>query len=364
MNLTKRRYNFNPGPAALPLDVLEEAQQQFIDYDGKGISLLEMSHRSRAVEEINHETQLLLLSLLDLPNGYEVLFMGGGASTQFALLPMNFLQPHLTANYVLTGSFAEKAYKEAAYLGRTHVAASSKEQAWRGIPVWDTKDLSPDAAYVHITMNNTIEGSRYAEIPEVGDISLVGDMTSEILSRKLDLQKFSMIYAGAQKNLGPAGVTVVIIRESWLEQASKEIPEIMRYSTFAKNKSLFNTPPVHAIYMTNLVLKWAQKQGGVEQLERHNLVKAGLIYEVIDASGGFYQGIIDAKDRSSMNITWRMANEELERRFILESETHGFEGLAGHRSVGGLRASAYNAVPYEACQALAEFMLDFARRNG
>lgn len=364
MNKTKRRYNFNPGPAALPLDVLEEAQQQFVDYDGKGISLLEMSHRSRTVEELNHETQLLLLSLLDLPKGYEVLFMGGGASTQFALLPMNFLKPNLTANYVLTGSFAEKAYKEAAYIGRTHAAASSKEQGWRGIPALGTKDLSPDAAYVHITMNNTIEGSRYAEIPEVGAVPLVGDMTSDILSRKLDLQKFSMIYAGAQKNLGPAGVTVVVIRESWLEQASNEIPEIMRYSTFVKNKSLFNTPPVHAIYMTNLVLQWAQKQGGVEQLERHNLVKAGLIYEVIDASDGFYQGIIDVKDRSSMNVTWRMANEELERRFIAESETHGFEGLAGHRSVGGLRASAYNAVPYDACQALAEFMLDFAHRNG
>jgi phosphoserine aminotransferase len=364
MHVTNRRYNFNPGPAALPLDVLEEAQQHFIDYEGKGISLLEMSHRSRTVEEINHQTQTLLLSLLDLPKGYEVLFMGGGASTQFALLPMNFLAPHLTANYVLTGSFAEKAYKEAAYLGRTHVAASSKEQGWRGIPDMGTKDLSPDAAYVHITMNNTIEGSRYAKIPEVGNTPLVGDMTSEILSRKLDLQKFSMIYAGAQKNLGPAGVTVVVIRESWLEQASKEIPEIMRYSTFAANKSLFNTPPVHAIYMTNLVLKWAHKQGGVEQLERRNLVKADLIYNIIDASSGFYQGIIDPKDRSPMNVTWRLANEELERRFILESETHGFEGLAGHRSVGGLRASAYNAVPDEACQALAAFMLDFARRNG
>ncbi|BFT74858.1 3-phosphoserine/phosphohydroxythreonine transaminase [Paenibacillus sp. P36] len=364
MNQTKRRYNFNPGPAALPIGVLEEAQEQFVDYEGKGISLLEMSHRSRAVEELNHETQLLLLSLLDLPKGYEVLFMGGGASTQFALLPMNFLSPQLTANYALTGSFAEKAYKEAAYLGRTHVVASSKAQGYRAIPAWDAQNLSPDAAYVHITMNNTIEGSRYAEIPEVGNIPLVGDMTSEILSRRLDLTKFSMIYAGAQKNLGPAGVTVVVIRESWLEQASGEIPEIMRYSTFAKNKSLFNTPPVHAIYMTNLVLKWTQKQGGVEQLERHNLAKAGLLYEVIDASRGFYQGIIDEKDRSPMNITWRMANSELERRFIAESETHGFEGLAGHRSVGGLRASAYNAVPLEACQALADFMLDFARRNG
>lgn len=364
MNKTKRRYNFNPGPAALPFDILEEAQQQFADYNGTGISLLEMSHRSRIVEELNRETQKLLLTLLGIPNGYEALFMGGGASTQFALLPMNFLKPHQTANYVLTGNFAEKAYKEAAYLGRTHVVASSKDQKWRSIPAINEEDLSEDSAYLHITMNNTIEGSRYTSIPEVTSTPLVADMTSEILSRKLDLHKFSMIYAGAQKNLGPAGVTVAIIRESWLEQASNEIPEIMRYSTFAKNKSLFNTPPVHAIYMMNLVLKWAQKQGGVEQLEQRNLVKAGLIYEVIDASGGFYQGIIEAENRSPMNITWRMANEEVERQFILESEFHGFEGLAGHRSVGGLRASAYNAVPYEACQALADFMNDFAQRHG
>ncbi|NOV04154.1 3-phosphoserine/phosphohydroxythreonine transaminase [Paenibacillus planticolens] len=364
MNKRNRRYNFNPGPAALPLEVLEEAQGQLVDYEGKGISLLEMSHRSRTVEELNHETQILLLTLLGLPQGYEAIFMGGGASTQFALLPMNFLKPHQTANYVLTGSFAEKAYKEASYLGSTHVAASSKDHKWRCIPAITEESLSGDPAYLHITMNNTIEGSRYTSIPEVTSTPLVADMTSEILSRKLDLNPFSMIYAGAQKNLGPAGVTVAIIRESWLELASDRIPEIMRYAAFATNKSLLNTPPVHAIYMMNLVLKWVEKQAGVEQLEKYNLVKSGLIYDVIDGSGGFYQGIIDAKDRSPMNITWRMANEDLERQFIAESEVHGFEGLAGHRSVGGLRASAYNAVPHEACQALAEFMLDFARRHG
>ncbi|SDN54058.1 phosphoserine aminotransferase [Paenibacillus sp. yr247] len=221
-----------------------------------------------------------------------------------------------------------------------------------------------NSAYLHITMNKTIEGSRYTTIPEVDSTPLVADLTSEILSRKLDLQRFSMLYAGAQKNLGPAGVTVAIIRENWLEKASKKIPEIMRYETFAKNKSLYNTPPVHTIYLMNLVLKWVVKQGGVEQLEHQNSEKSGLIYDVIDASGGFYQGIIEVNDRSHMNITWRMANEGIERQFIEESEANGFEGLARYRSVGGLRASAYNAVSYEACQALADFMIDFARRNG
>ncbi|MEW9700053.1 3-phosphoserine/phosphohydroxythreonine transaminase [Paenibacillus sp. SI8] len=362
--MTKRLYNFNPGPAALPLEVLEQAQEQFVDYEGKGISLMEMSHRSKTVEELNHETQQLLLQLLDLPTGYEVLFMGGGASTQFALLPLNFLHANQTANYALTGSFADKAYKEAAYLGRTHIAASSKDQNWRNIPNFDKTDLAPDSAYVHITLNNTIEGSRYTAIPEVGNIPLVADLTSDMLSRKLDLSRFAMIYAGAQKNLGPAGVTVAIIREEWLKQASRTIPEILRYETFAKNKSLFNTPPVHAIYMMNLVLKWTVQQGGVEQLERKNAAKAKLLYDVIDASEGFYKGSIEHKDRSDMNITWRMKSDELERHFVKQSEANGFEGLAGHRSVGGLRASAYNGVPVEACQALADFMIDFANKNG
>ncbi|MBD0381772.1 3-phosphoserine/phosphohydroxythreonine transaminase [Paenibacillus sedimenti] len=362
--MTKRLYNFNPGPAALPLEVLKQAQEQFVDYQGMGISLMEMSHRSRAVEELNLETQQLLLKLLGLKDDYDVLFMGGGASTQFALLPLNFLPQDKTANYVLTGSFADKAYKEATHVGHTHVAASAKEQNWQSIPVFTEADLAPNSAYAHITLNNTIEGSRYQDIPDVGNTPLVADMTSDILSRKLDLNRFSMIYAGAQKNLGPAGVTVVVIRKDWLEQGSKRIPEILRYMTFAGHKSLYNTPPVHSIYMMNLVLKWTVQQGGVEQLEQQNAAKAKLIYDVIDASGGFYQGIIDAKDRSDMNITWRMANEDMQRKFIKESEAKGFEGLAGHRSVGGLRASAYNGVSLEACRALADYMADFAKKQG
>jgi len=364
MTQQKRKYNFNPGPAAMPLEVLEQAQAQFVDYQGSGLALMEMSHRSRLVEDLVEETEQLLLNLLGLPSDYHVLFMGGGASSQFALLPANFVQPHQTANYVLTGSFAEKAYKEASYLGRAHAAASSKVQGWRHIPAVTPDDLTPDAAYVHITLNNTIEGSRYMVVPEVGATPLVADATSEILSRRLDLSRFSMIYAGAQKNLGPAGVTVVILRQEWLEQASNTIPEIWRYSTFAANHSLYNTPPVHSIYMMNLVLQWTRQQGGVDELEKQNARKAQLLYDVIDASEGFYQGIIDTNFRSGMNVTWRMQSDEWEKKFIHEAALNSFEGLAGHRSIGGLRASSYNAVPVEACQALAAFMIDFARKNG
>jgi phosphoserine aminotransferase len=361
--MTERLYNFNPGPAALPLDVLKQAQDELVEFQNGGMSILEMSHRSRRVEIMNQETQALLLQALHLKNGYQVLFMGGGASTQFALIPLNLLQPEQFAAYALSGSFSEKAYQEAKFIGNTRVTASTKELNWSQIPQI-MEQLDSNCSYLHITSNNTIEGSRYNYIPETRGIPIIADMTSDILSRKLDLDRFSMIYAGAQKNLGPAGVTTVIIREDLLQNASKHIPMILRYETFAKNQSLYNTPPVHAIYMMNLVLKWTIKQGGIEVLEKLNKQKAKLVYDVIDSSNGFYKGIIEQKDRSDMNITWRMATDELEQRFVKESELHGFEGLAGHRSFGGLRASAYNAVPLKACRALAEFMIEFQRKNG
>ena len=365
--MTHRIYNFNPGPAALPLEVLQRAQEEFLEVQSYGMSLMEMSHRSKHVEELNEETQQLLLELLGLSEDYHVLFMGGGASTQFALLPLNFLADGQVAHYVLSGSFSEKAYNEAVYVGNARIAASSKERNWRTIPnMPDPSELflGNPPAYVHITTNNTIEGSQYSTIPDTGTIPLIADMTSDMLSRKLDFRQFAFMYAGAQKNLGPAGVTAVIVRDDMLSRASRDIPVILRYETFVRNKSLYNTPPVHSIYMMNLVLKWAREQGGVEALERGNIEKANLLYNALDTSGGFYQGIIDKKDRSMMNITWRMADEAMEGRFIRESEQHGFDGLAGHRSVGGLRASAYNAVPLEACRALADFMADFQRRNG
>jgi phosphoserine aminotransferase len=362
--MTTRIYNFNPGPAALPLQVLQQAQEELVNYQHAGMSLMEMSHRSQYVEQLNEETQRLLLEALGLEKGYHALFMGGGASTQFALIPMNFLLPQKKAGYMLSGSFSEKAYKEATYVGKVQITASSKEQHWRNVPTMLEQDCDPDFSYIHLTTNNTIEGSRYTEIPRTGEVPIIADMTSDILSRKLISHKFSMIYAGAQKNLGPAGVTAVILREDMLSNSSKDIPVIMRYETFAKDRSLYNTPPVHSIYMMNLVLKWVVEQGGVEQLEKRNAEKARMLYDVIDSSGGFYQGIIMQADRSDMNITWRMANEEMEQRFVKESEQCGFDGLAGHRSVGGLRASAYNAVPVEACKALADFMIEFQRRNG
>jgi phosphoserine aminotransferase len=364
LEMKTRIYNFNPGPAALPLEVLEQAEEELVEFKSVGMSIMEMSHRSKLVEDLMNETQHLLLELLQLKNGYQVLFMGGGASTQFALIPLNFLQPGKVASYSLSGSFSEKAYQEAKFVGDARIAGSSKEHHWREVPEINEKKVDPNANYLHITSNNTIEGSRYNRIPEIGQIPIIADMTSDILSRRLDFEKFSMIYAGAQKNLGPAGVTAVIIREDMLQYASKDIPIILRYETFLQHQSLYNTPPVHTIYVMNLILKWVIKRGGVKEMEKRNKEKAKLVYDVIDASKGFYNGIIAEKDRSDMNMTWRMSSEELERRFVQESERQGFEGLAGHRSIGGLRASAYNAVPFEACEALADLMIEFQRRHG
>lgn len=363
--MTTRLYNFNPGPAALPLEVLEQAKETAVQYGGRGISIMEMSHRSKPVEQLTAETEQLLLELAGLPqNEYRALFMGGGASTQFAMLPLNLLTDGHAADYILSGSFSEKALQEAQYIGKTRVAASSKEDQWRNTPDVSSLNIQADTAYLHMTTNNTIEGSRFNTFPETGGVPLIADMTSDLLSRNIDNSRFAMIYAGAQKNLGPAGITTVIIRRDILERCSKQIPLIWRYTTYASNDSLYNTPPVQALYMTNLVLQWTKQQGGVQQLETVNRDKAALIYDVIDRSGGFYEGIIAKGDRSDMNITWRLANKELENLFVQESEQQGFEGLTGHRSVGGIRASAYNAVPRTACQALAEYMEDFMRRKG
>ncbi|CAG7651685.1 Phosphoserine aminotransferase [Paenibacillus solanacearum] len=361
----QRKHNFNPGPAALPLEVLEEAQEAFVEYGGLGMSMMEVSHRSKVYEQVHEQTQTLLLELLGLPRSYRVLFMGGGASAQFALVPMNLLAEGRSGVYLLSGSFAEKAYQEALTVGDAVVASSTKAQGWRALPQTEGLRIPENAAYVHITTNNTIEGSQFRSFPELGgEVPLIGDMTSDLLGREIDLTRFGLIYAGAQKNLGPAGVTAVILREDLLDQASGRIPAIFRYATFAESGSLYNTPPVHSVYMVHLVLKWVQHQGGVAAMERRNVRKAQRIYEAIDASGGFYQGIIEKEDRSIMNMTWRLTSEELTRRFIEESEHHGFDGLAGHRSVGGLRASAYNAVTEDSCRALADFMTDFQKRYG
>ncbi|WP_040952866.1 3-phosphoserine/phosphohydroxythreonine transaminase [Gorillibacterium massiliense] len=358
-----RAYNFNPGPAALPLEVLRQAQEELVEYQGLGMSLMEASHRAAKVQEINDEAQALLLELLGIKEGYHVLFMGGGASQQFAQIPMNFLTPEKTAAYAITGSFAEKAFEEASYYGKAAIVASSKEQGWSRIPGGNEYQLPADTAYVHICTNNTIEGSQYKDIPNV-NAPLVADMSSDILGIQRDASKFDFIYAGAQKNLGPAGVTVVVAKDDFVAQGTKNIPVIFRYGTFLKNNSLYNTPPVQAIYMVNLVLKWVKANGGVAAMEAQNIKKADLLYNVVDASGGFYTTKIEKPYRSIMNVTWNMKDEETEKQFLKECKEQGFVGLAGHRSVGGMRASIYNAVPYEAVKAVADFMQDYQKRNG
>ncbi|GIO11635.1 phosphoserine aminotransferase [Cohnella xylanilytica] len=359
-----RKMNFNPGPAALPLEVLEEARDSLVSHGKLGMSIMEASHRSPAVEELFRETERRLLSLAEAPAGYRVLFMGGGASAQFALVPMNLLPRGGFAAYALTGSFAEKAYEEAARVGRAEIAFSSKESGWRRAPVPEEVRSTPGAAYLHVTVNNTIEGSQWNGLPVTGGAPLVGDVTSCLLGRRLDLSKFSLVYAGAQKNLGPAGVTAVIAKESILADAGEGLPLIFRYATYLKNDSLYNTPPVHSVYMMNLVLRWTERQGGVAALETANAAKAKRLYDAIDRSGGFYEGAVEEAARSMMNVTWRIADRKLENRFLAMAEENGFEGLAGHRSVGGMRASLYNAVSPESCGALAEFMNEFARLHG
>ncbi|MGG1551999.1 3-phosphoserine/phosphohydroxythreonine transaminase [Paenibacillus ferrarius] len=358
-----RAFNFNAGPAALPLEVLQRAQAEFVDFKGIGMSIMEISHRSAEYEQVHNETQELLKRIFGIPAGYQILFLQGGASTQFAMIPMNFLKAGKVGSYVLTGAWAEKAIQEAKLFGEVAIAASSAEQKFMKIPDLSEINLDPNSAYLHVTSNETIEGAQFQAFPETGNIPLIGDMSSDILSRPVDVSKFSMIYAGAQKNLGPSGVTVAIIKDEMLQDLPKSIPTMMRYETHSKNNSLYNTPPAYSIYMVNLVLKWIEEQGGLSVIEKNNIEKAGLIYSAIDQSGGFYRGPVDAGSRSPMNITFRLQNEELEKQFVKESEKNGFVGLKGHRSVGGLRASTYNAVPYASCKALADFMADFQSRN-
>jgi phosphoserine aminotransferase len=359
----KRAYNFNAGPAALPLEVLQRAQEEIVDFKGIGMSIMEISHRSKEYEAVNDETQQLLLEHLELPAGYKVLFLQGGASTQFAMLPMNLLTSGKVGSYVMTGSWAEKAIQEAQLIGEAHIAASSKEGVLH-IPALSEIEIPENAAYLHVTSNETIAGTQYQAFPDTGSVPLVADMSSDILSRRIDAGKFSMIYAGAQKNLGPSGVTIVVAKEDLLKETNKHLPTMMRYSTYIKNNSLYNTPPVYSIYMVNLVLKWIKEKGGIGAMEKLNREKTDLIYNALDNSGGFYEGMAQKDSRSIMNITFKLKSEELEKEFLAESKKNGFVGLGGHRSVGHLRASTYNAVPYESCKALVDFMGEFQRKNG
>lgn len=362
--MNNRVFNFSAGPAVLPLEVLIEAQAEFLNYNQTGMSILETSHRSKPYEEINAEAEANMKELLGLGDNYRVLFLQGGASTQFAMVPMNFLTPGRTADYILTGAWSEKALKEAKLFGTTHVAATTAEGNYKRIPRMDEIQLSDNPAYVHITSNNTIFGTQWDEFPSFGDVPLIADMSSDILNKPFNAENFAMIYAGAQKNLGPSGVTVVVIRKDLLENNPKNISAMMRYETHSKNDSLYNTPPAFSVYMLNLVLRWLKAQGGLVGIGERNTLKAGFVYDTIDQSGGFYRGHADLGSRSLMNVTFRLPNEDLEKTFAKEAEQAGLVGLKGHRSVGGLRASIYNAMPVAGCQALKDFMVEFQRKNG
>jgi phosphoserine aminotransferase len=356
--------NFNAGPAMLPAPVLEQVRAELVDYQGRGMSIMEMSHRSKEFEAINAQAEALFKRLLGVGAGYRVLFLQGGASTQFAMVPMNFAPPGKSVDFLLTGAWAEKAFEEAAALGQARRAASAQGEGYRRVPRPAEIDLSKDAAYVHVTSNETIQGIQWPDFPDLGDRPLVADMSSDIMSRPVDAGKFALIYAGAQKNLGPSGVTAVLLRESWLDQANKGVPTMLRYATHVKNNSLYNTPPSFGVYVLNLVLQWIDKLGGLIAMAERNTRKAATVYDAIDRGGGFYRGHAEPPSRSKMNVTFRLPSEALETKFLAESLAAGMVGLAGHRSVGGIRASLYNAMSPEGCQTLAAFMGDFARRNG
>ena len=354
-----RIYNFNAGPAVLPLEVLEEVRDEFINYKGQGMSIVEMSHRSKAYDEINAEVEADMKGLLGLGDDYRVLFIQGGATLQFSMVPLNFLPEGRTADYVLTGAWAEKALAEAKKVGGTHVAFTDKGNNYKHMPKLTEIKLSENPAYVHITSNNTIFGTQWRELPCFGSTPMVADMSSDILSRPFSAGHFSLIYAGAQKNLGPAGVTVVIIRKDMAEGNPENLPTMLRYQTYAKDNSLYNTPPVFSIYVMGKVLKWIKANGGLVGMAAHNEAKAAHIYKVIDDFPDFFTGHADKDSRSLMNITFRLPSEELEAQFVKEAVARGMVGLKGHRSVGGLRASVYNGMPESGCRDLADFMVEF-----
>ncbi|MGG3888208.1 3-phosphoserine/phosphohydroxythreonine transaminase [Metabacillus fastidiosus] len=359
----KRAYNFNAGPTALPLAVLERAQKELTNFNNTGMSVMELSHRSKDYEDVHNRAKDLLKELMNIPDSYEVLFIQGGASLQFSMVPMNFLQSDKTAYYIETGAWSEKAIKEAKLFGKTNVIASSKEQNHNHIPKdYSLDHTAEDGAYLHITTNNTIFGTQWQDYPN-SPIPLFADMSSDIMCKEIDVEKFSLIYAGAQKNLGPSGITVVIIKKDLLEQTPDNIPTMLKYNIHAKNNSLYNTPPTFAIYMLSLVLEWVKEQGGVKAIEETNRKKAAFIYDAIDNSNGFYKGHAQEDSRSLMNITFTLRDEEITKKFLAEAKEKGFVGLGGHRSVGGCRASAYNSVPLESCTALASFMNEFRKAN-
>ena len=358
-----RIHNFSAGPAVLPVEVLEQAQCDLLALPGVRMSVLEISHRSKAFDDIIEGCEADIRKLGRIPDNYRVLFLQGGASLQFSMVPMNLLPEGGSADYVVTGVWSEKAVKEAKRVGNVKTAASTKAENYNRVPRQDELALDPAAAYVHITTNNTIYGTQFQRIPDTGTVPLVADASSDIFSRPIDVAKYGLIYAGAQKNLAPAGLTLVIVRDDLLQRTPQSIPTMLQYPVHAENKSLYNTPPVFAIYVMRLVLTWLLGAGGLEAIEKVNVRKADKLYTEIDRTG-FYRGHAVPDSRSRMNVTFRLPSEELEKKFAKESTAAGLDGLKGHRSVGGIRASIYNAFPEAGVDALVQFMQEFERKNG
>ncbi len=363
MSDLKRAHNFNPGPGVLPLEVLQEAQAELLDFKGTGMSVMEISHRSKEFEAVIQTAEADLRELLGIPANYKVLFLQGGATLQFAMLPMNLRPAGASADYIVTGSWGKTAVKESKKLGAAHVVANTEADGFNCIPA--SLDLDSKAAYLHFTSNETIHGVEFFTEPTPpAGVPLVCDTSSNFISRPIDVSKYALLYAGAQKNAGPAGVTVVIIRDDMIERVPANLPVMLDYKTLAESGSLHNTPPSFAIYMVGLVFKWAKKQGGLAVVEKNNRVKAGLVYKTIDESGGFYRGHAKPDARSLMNVPFRLPSEELEDTFAKEAKKENLIGLKGHRSVGGMRASIYNAMDLAGTQALVGFMKEFQKKNG
>lgn len=356
-----RVYNFSAGPSMLPEDVLNKAAAQMLNYEGTGMSVMEMSHRSADYEAIIQGAEALLRELMQIPDNYKVLFLQGGASSQFAMIPLNLMKTG-KADYVITGQWSKKAAQEAEKYGTVNRVASSADKTFSYIPELDSETFSKDADYFHITFNNTIYGTRYTELPDTGDVPLVADISSNILSQPIDVSKFGMLYAGAQKNMGPAGVTVVIIREDLIGHARENTPTMFDYRIHADNGSMYNTPPTYGIYICKLVLEWLKELGGIDAMYDINLKKAKILYDYLDSSAMF-RGTVVPKDRSLMNVPFVTDSDELNAKFIKEAKAAGFVNLKGHRTVGGMRASIYNAMPVEGVEKLVAFMKEFEANN-
>ncbi len=358
----ERVYNFSAGPSMLPVEVLEKAAAEMLNYENSGTSVMEMSHRSPVYEKIIADAEALLRQVMQIPDNYKVLFLQGGASTQFAAVPLNFMNGNKKADYILSGQFSTKAYKEAQKYGDVVAAASSKDANFTFVPKTDRSSFRKDADYVHICFNNTIYGTKFSYIPDTGDIPLIADMSSCILSEPFDVSRFGVIYAGAQKNMSAAGLTIVIVREDLLGNARAETPSMLDYKLMADNDSMYNTPPCYCIYIAKLVYEWILSLGGLEKMKERNERKAKLLYDYLDGQS-YYTAPVEKESRSMMNVTFVTGDADLDKKFATEATKEGLINLKGHRSVGGMRASIYNAMPYEGVEKLVAFMKEFAKNN-